>query len=354
MRAQFTVVGEALIDLVESAAHPSTFTAHAGGSLYNVALTLARLGQDVSLVARTGRDGFGRLLEDKARASGVRVDRWQTVAEPTSLAVASLDADGKARYDFYLDSTAALGWDDSIVDLVPLGGVLHLGSLSSWRPPSGAVLQALQQRAYEAGDTLVSYDPNIRPALIADVAAVRTSVERCVAAAHIVKSSDEDAMFLYPERSPEETARHWCSRGAALVVLTYGAAGAVAFAGGAEVARRPGLAITVADTVGAGDSFAGGLLGALADRGISSPSGLRSALGDASVVDEVLAEAVLVSAMTCEAPGADPPTRAAVDARAAAQRRSGGVVEDQAEGAALPGTDRRDPVPDGRGRPPAR
>jgi fructokinase len=315
MEARFTVVGEALVDLVESATQPGTYTAHAGGSLYNVALTLARLGEDVSLVARSGQDAFGRMLEDKARASGVRFDRWQVVAEPTSLAVASMDADRKAHYDFYFDGTAGLGWDDSIVDLVPSGGVLHLGSLASWRPPSGPVLQALQKRAFDLGDTLVSYDPNIRPALIADVDAVRTSVERCVAAAHIVKTSDDDARFLYPGVGPEDTARRWCSSGALLVIVTYGADGAAAFAGGRELARCPGIEITLADTVGAGDSFSGGLLAYLADHGVVSPEALRTALADDRIVPDAVAQAVLVSALTCEAPGADPPTRAELDAR---------------------------------------
>lgn len=312
---EFTVVGEALVDLVESASHPGTYTAHAGGSLYNVALTLARLGRDVSLAARSGKDAFGQLLEDKARASGVRFDLWEIVDEPTSLAVVSLDADRKAHYDFYFDGTAALGWGASVVDVVPRAGVLHLGSLASWRPPSGPVLQALQQRAYDRPDTLVSYDPNIRPALIADVDAVRTRVERSVAAAHIVKASDDDAVFLYPDSAPEDTARRWCALGPLLVIVTYGADGARAFAGGDEVARCPGVEITLADTVGAGDSFSGGLLAALADRGVASPDSLRAALTSGPAVEDALAEAVLVSAMTCEAPGADPPTRAEVVAR---------------------------------------
>lgn len=311
----FTVVGEALVDLVESAVQPRTYTAHAGGSPYNVAVTLARLGQDVSLVARSGDDAFGKLLADKARASGVRFDRWQTVAQPTSLAVASLDTHGKAHYDFYLDNTAALGWDDSVVDLVPTGGVLHLGSIASWRPPSGPVLQALQKHAYDSGDTLVSYDPNVRPMLIADVDAARRSVERCIAGAHLVKSSDEDAMFLYPGESAEQIGRHWSTQ-AVLVVMTYGADGAAAFAGGEEIARRPGLEIQLADTVGAGDSFCGGLLSALADAGVTTPDALRTAGRD--IIDDALAQAVLVSAMTCEKPGADPPTRAELATRSSA------------------------------------
>lgn len=302
--AMFTVVGEALVDLV---GRPPHFTAYAGGSPYNVAITLARLGAQVSLVARSGRDEFGRLLEDKARASGVRFDRWQVVDEPTTLAVAALRDDGSARYDFYLDGTAGLGWDDSVLDLVPTGGVLHLGSLASWRPPSAGVLQALQRRAYDSGSTLVSYDPNVRPALIANVDTARASIERCISAAHLVKASDEDIEYLYPGASLDEVARRWCGLGSTVVVVTRGADGAVAFALDGEVARRPGLAIVVADTVGAGDSFAGGLLAALGPIAADELAGAD--------LDAALAQAILVSAMTCERSGANPPTRAELEAR---------------------------------------
>ena len=299
----FTVGGEALVDLVGQSPH---FTAYAGGSSYNVAITLGRLGAPVSLIARTGRDEFGAMLETKARASGVSFDRWQIVDEPTSLAVATLDADGSAHYDFYFTGTAALEWDDSLVETAPTSGVLMLGSIASWRPPSAGILQALQRRAHDSGAVLVAYDPNVRPALIADRDTARASIERCISAAHLVKASDEDVEFLYPGTELTEVARRWCELGPTLVVVTLGSAGAVAIGADGEVARCPGEQITVADTVGAGDSFAAGLLAAL---GEVSPSELADRIPDA------LHQAVLVSAMTCERNGADPPTRAELDDR---------------------------------------
>jgi fructokinase len=306
----FTVVGEALVDLVQSRDNPADFSAHAGGSPYNVAITLARLDQPVSLVVRSGRDAFGRMLEDKARASGVAFDRWQIVDEPTSLAVASLDPSGGATYDFYLDSTAGLSWNDSLVDLVPTGGVLHLGSIASWRPPSGPVLQAMQRRAFDSGTTLVSYDPNVRPALITDVDVTRASIERCIASSHVVKASDEDVAYLYPHASLAEVAARW---DAPLVVITLGGEGAVAYGKGGELARCAGRDITVADTVGAGDSFAGGLLSALADAGVTTPDALAGAGTDQ--LGAALEQAVAVSAITCERRGAEPPTRADLASR---------------------------------------
>lgn len=312
MAGVFTVIGDVLVDLVEVRGSADTFAAHPGGSAYNVAITLARLGSDVALVARTGRDRFGRMLEAKARDAGVSFERWQLVGEPTTLAVASLDPIGGAEYDFYLDGTAGLGWDDTVIDLASDVQVLHLGSLTSWRPPSGTVLHALQRRAYHTG-ALVSYDPNVRPALIEDVATVGTSIERCIAAAHLVKASDQDAAFLYPRDTLADVASRWCDLGAAIVVFTCGAAGAVAFGRDGELLRVPGVPVTVADTVGAGDAFAGGLLAALADDGLATPAALVGAPSER--IAAAVRQAVLVSAMTCERPGADPPTRAELDAR---------------------------------------
>lgn len=306
----FTVVGEALVDLVETG--EATFSAHAGGSAYNVAITLARLGAPVTVAARAGPDRFGRMLEAKARDSGVRFDAWQTVAEPTTLAVASLDASGAATYDFYLDATAGLGWDATLAERLALTGPLHVGSLASWRPPSAGVVQAVQRRAFETG-VLVSYDLNVRPALISDSAATTGEIERCVAAAHLIKASDEDVAYLYPSRTLPDLAKQWCDLGATLVVITHGAEGAVVYGTDGELARVPGERVVVADTVGAGDAFAGGLLLALADAGLATPAGLQGA--SAADIETAVRTAVLVSAITCERRGADPPSRAELAAR---------------------------------------
>lgn len=329
-----TVVGEALVDLVRPAG-AATFAAHPGGSPYNVAITLARLGVPTSLVARIGRDEFGRMLVGKARDSGLDVRRVATIDRPTTLAVAGVDADGHAEYDFYVDATAAFDWDDSLVDLRVID-VLHVGSLASWLPQSAPRVLELQQRAHAAG-SLVSYDPNVRPALIADALSVRSGIERCIALAHLVKASDEDVAFLYPRESLDTVAARWCELGAALAVVTLGRQGAVAFGAGGELVRRPGLPISVADTVGAGDSFTGGLLAALVDRGLVTPPALVAAVAGApGLVGEAVQHAVVVSAMTCERRGADPPTRAELDERVRHTRRptggSGCVVEDEAEG----------------------
>lgn len=306
--ALFTVVGEALIDLVQT--EPANFVARAGGSPFNVAVTLARLDQSVSLAARAGRDGFGDLLIESAARDGVDVSGFERAEQPTTLAVATLDERGSARYDFYFDATAGLGWT---VLPQPRTAFLHVGSIASWRQPSAPLVLEVQQRAHASGDVLVSYDPNVRPNLMDDSA--RGTLADGLRAAHLIKVSDEDLAFLHPDVDPAQVAAQWCAGGADLVVVTHGGSGAVAYGPRGELARSPAPRITVVDTVGAGDSFMGGLLAALADAGLQRPQQLREAVAtDSATIGAALAQAVLVAAYTCEQRGANPPTRAQLDA----------------------------------------
>jgi fructokinase len=166
----------------------------------------------------------------------------------------------------------------------------------------------------------VSYDPNVRPALMGAAARARADVERLVALSDVVKVSDDDLHWLYPDRSDEDVACDWLGRGPALVVVTRGDAGVYAISARGEL-RRPAMAVDLVDTVGAGDSFTAGLLD-----GLRRANLLGAARGDAlAAIDEatladVVAEAALVAAITCSRPGADPPTRAEVDAASTARR----------------------------------
>jgi fructokinase len=305
----FTVVGEALVDLVET--EPATFVARAGGSPFNVAVTLARLGAPVALVARAGRDGFGDLLVESAARDGVDVSGFARAQEPTTLAVATLDEHGSARYDFYFDATAGLGWAALPAVTSP---VLHVGSIASWRDPSAPLVLGLMGHAHSTGDTLISYDPNVRPGLMGDASAAQELLQPRLERAHLIKVSDEDLRFLAPGGDPAAVAGAWCDLGASMVIVTFGGDGAVAYGPGGELARSPAPKISVIDTVGAGDSFMGGLLAGLADAGVSSPADLRAAVaGDTATIGAALTQAVLVAAVTCERRGANPPTRAQLE-----------------------------------------
>jgi fructokinase len=152
----------------------------------------------------------------------------------------------------------------------------------------------------------VSYDPNVRPHLQPDRERAREQVERAVASAHLVKTSEEDIAWVRPGSSVESVAADWLALGAAAVVVTRGGAGSVAYTAGGTVARPP-VAVDVVDTVGAGDAFMSGLLDALDRRGLLTPSGIAD--GDYA---ELLDDAALVAAITCSRAGANPPRRAEV------------------------------------------
>ena len=308
----FVVVGEALIDLVGQRGG-RTLAAHPGGSPANVALGLARLGVPVTLKTRLGRDAFGEMISAHLEASGVLVDGGPEGGVSTSLAIATLAA-GIASYDFRID------WDVGPLAPLPIEArCLHTGSLATVLPPGEASVVDLVEREHKRGRVTVSYDPNVRPALLGDAAQARPDIERLVALSDVIKVSDEDLRWLYPNRRDEDVAQAWLASGPALVVVTRGGAGVYAVSAGLEL-HRQAVPIDLVDTVGAGDSFTSGLLDGLHRADLVSGA-RRDALAaiDEATLGSVLDAAALIAAITCSRPGADPPTRAEVDAALAAQ-----------------------------------
>ncbi|HTP18460.1 MAG TPA: carbohydrate kinase [Solirubrobacteraceae bacterium] len=308
----FVVVGEALIDLVGQRGG-RTLAAHPGGSPANVALGLARLGVPVTLKTRLGRDAFGEMISAHLEASGVQVDGGPEGGVSTSLAIATLAA-GIASYDLRID------WDVGPLAPVPIEArCLHTGSLATVLPPGEASVVDLVEREHKRGRVTVSYDPNVRPALLGDAARARPDIERLVALSDVVKVSDEDLRWLYPDRRDEDVAQAWLASGPALVVVTRGGAGVYAVSAGLEL-HRQAVPIDLVDTVGAGDSFTSGLLDGL-HRADLVGGARRDALAaiDEATLGSVVDAAALIAAITCSRPGADPPTRAEVDAALAAQ-----------------------------------
>lgn len=306
----FIVIGEALIDLLP-AADEGTYIARPGGSPLNIAVGLARLGQPTALAARLSADPFGTILRRHLDGSGVDQRYARTAAEPSTIALIEL-ADGQARYQFSADGPD-FRWTPAELAFLPGGARgLHFGSLASWLPPGDGAIVAAVSRIRAAGEVLVSYDPNIRPALQPDADAARAQVELSVCQAHVVKASADDLQWLYGPCDPGTVARRWLDLGAGLVVVTAGADGATAWTRPGPAVSRPAYPATVADTVGAGDAFSSGLLDALARRDLLSPAPVTAGL-DAAVLAAVLDEAGLVAGLTCERPGANPPWRAEID-----------------------------------------
>ncbi len=297
------VVGEALIDIVVS--RDGRSTEHVGGSPANVALALARLGNDVGLVTSVGRDDRGDRIVAHLAGNGVRLLGQVRGAAATSTATATLDEAGVATYDF------ALVWDVEDIELDDAVTCVHVGSLGvAIEPGASAVIEAVSRAADRV---LVSFDPNPRPRLVSDHTAAVGRTEQVASLAHVVKTSDEDLDFLYPGQSLEQVARHWLeAERTALVVVTRGADGAVAVTR-SQIVSIEAPATAVVDTVGAGDTFTAGLLDALARRqllDVRRTGDLQD--DDGQMLQAVLREAAMTASITCEREGADPPTRVEV------------------------------------------
>ena len=302
----FVVVGEALVDLVGERGS-RTFVAHPGGSPANVALGLARLGDAVTLVTRLGPDAFGEMVSAHLEASGVRVEAQADPGATTSLAVATLAA-GSATYDFRID------WELPAVAPLPAGTrCLHTGSLATALAPGSGKVTGLLEQERRRGQVTLSYDPNVRPALLGTPEAARPGIEHLVGLSDVIKVSDEDLRWLYPGRADEDVAQEWRARGPALVVVTRGASGVVAVTRTQSLHRRS-RPIELVDTVGAGDAFTAGMLDGLARADLlGGPRRAALAEVDAPTLIGVLDRAGLVAALTCSRPGADPPTRVELD-----------------------------------------
>lgn len=297
---QVLVVGEALIDVVHR--QDGTVDEHPGGSPANVALTLGRLGRDVQLLAWLGEDAYGSMVRRWLDASGVTLAPGATGAAQTSIATARLDANGAATYDFEIE------WRmPAAVEVSPRTVAIHSGSVAATLAPGGDDVVDLMRR-YRPNIT-VTYDPNIRPTLMGMPLTTAPRVEELVMLADVVKVSDEDLAWLYPHRGPEVSAALWQKRQGSIVVMTRGGEGAVAwFPGGrVEVTAPP---TTVADTVGAGDSFMGALIDGLWSADLLGGA-RRAALRriDAATLTAVLERCAKVAAITVSRPGANPPRR---------------------------------------------
>ncbi|MEV8370476.1 carbohydrate kinase [Microbacterium sp. NPDC064584] len=290
------VIGEALIDIVVTA-DGSEPVEHVGGSPANVALALGRLGDRVSVLTAIADDDRGRRIADHLRASGVAMHPSSWSLDRTSTALARITADGSARYEF--DVT----WSLPSVPVVR-DDIVHVGSIAAFvQPGADSVLTALQNTPEP---TVISFDPNIRPALVGDRAAALAQVDAITALADIVKLSDEDAEWLYPGWGAEAVVDRLLETGARVVAVTMGGDGALIGSAHGKV-TVPAPHVKVRDTVGAGDTFSAGLIDAV----LHQPDLLQTP--DADALTSLGRHAAAAAAITVQRPGADPPTREELD-----------------------------------------
>ncbi len=296
--------GEALIDFLprKTADGQAAYQPFCGGSIYNTAIALGRLGVPTGLFTGLSSDFFGDMLRDGLVASKVSLGFAKQWDKPSTLAFVKL-AGGQARYSFFDDNSAVrmltardLPCFDSKIK------ALHFGSISLIPEPVGSALEQLLRR--EATSRVISFDPNIRASMIQDRRAHLARLHRMIALADIVKVSDEDVAWMTGKDDAKAAAKKWLKLGAKLVLVTRGAKGVEAFTGSFSFSRAAHK-VKVADTVGAGDTFTAGLLTALRAMKLLDKSKL-AAISEANL-STALAFAARAAAITCSRPGADPP-----------------------------------------------
>ena len=305
----FLICGEALYDVFPVAETDSgfTFDARIGGSPFNVAVGLSRLGRKAALFTGLSSDPLGRRLEQALETENVDTAYLVRKHNPTTLAVVGLDASGSPHYTFYGEEAADRAITEADLPRLPESVTgLHFGSYSLVVDDTGASLLTLARR--NAGQRLISLDPNVRTNVEPDISRWRSRVEDFSSLANIVKVSVEDLELLYPgDDGVESAVTRWHSRGVQLVLVTRGAQGALVSLRG-EVFEVPGLKVETVDTVGAGDTFQAALLCGLEELGKAGIEGLAAL--SAEDCRRVVLLAVEAAAITCSRRGADLPRRA--------------------------------------------
>lgn len=295
-------LGELLVDFVAtvsgvSLADAPAFKKAPGGAPANVAAALARLGASAGFMGKVGDDPFGHFLVNTLRALGVDTAavRWSREAR-TALAFVSLRADGEREFTFYRHPSADMLYSPDDVDLAYIRGakVFHFGSISLIGEPSRSTTLLAARTARDAG-LLVSYDPNLRPALWPSEQAAREGILLGWRLAHVIKVSEEELAFL--GGGEPEGARLLWRDDLRLLVVTRGRAGC-RYATPALSGEVPGFAVRAVDTTGAGDGFVAGMLKGLLDT--------PQAWGDEARLRQVLRYANAVGALATTRRGAIP------------------------------------------------
>ena len=300
MSKEIWVCGEALIDLIPRGEQK---VAIVGGGPANTAKALARLGFDSYFIDGISTDSFGGMIKDQLLHDGVNLKYAHYSDKQTCTADVSLDKAGVASYVFTIDGTATFDftndWLPSPEEIKPV--VLQIGTLATIVQPAADVLLEWAKRVAKVAP--IVFDPNVRSSVLPDRPKYQEAIAKWAAISEVIKVSEDDLAWLYPEQDQIAIAEEWIKGGSTLVIITKGSYGIIGVTKD-DVVSVPGVKIEVVDTVGAGDTVGAIVVEAIVERG------LKVITGD--VLREVLVRATKAAAITCSRAGANPPTRAEI------------------------------------------
>ena len=315
----FVVGGESLIDLVQEPLGLDgiiQMSAHQGGSPYNCAIALSKLGNDTGFLCPISKDGFGTYLLGPLQEAGVTPLLPERVFAPSTLAVVTLNAKKEAQYEFYRGAERAFTNAGLRAALPNDMKLFQIGGFCPIEPEDAAVWVDVAIYALRQG-AMLSMDPNVRPSLVSDFAAYKRRLDAFLDLVHIVKLSREDLSALDPGKPIEQHGQELLGRpNCELVVVTLGDEGSVAFTESGTTRAAIYSPPVFGDTVGAGDSLMAGILTILGEQGDLKPGRLKAL--DEAAVTKVLRFGAVVAGLNCAHKGCVPPTRGEVDAVLAA------------------------------------
>jgi len=296
--------GEALIDMLPQKLEDGrgAYVPVPGGALYNTAIALGRLGEDVGFFSGLSTDMFGQLLVQHLEDSNVSTAYCMRSPNPTTMAFVTL-VNGSARYSFLDENTAGRMLDVKALPQLPEAvSALHFGAISLISEPCGSTFEEFMRRMCHA--KVISFDPNIRPGFVTNEQAYRDRLRRMIGMSDIIKVSEEDLAWMEPGGRFEHVAHNWIEGGATVVTLTLGEGGARAITKDFDL-TIPAKPVEVVDTVGAGDTFNAGFLASLNATGVLAKTQLHTI--DKDTLKSALEYGSKVAAYTVSQAGANPP-----------------------------------------------
>lgn len=301
------VCGEALMDVFAVGETPTgiALDARVGGSPFNVAVGLARLGQRAGFLGAVSQGFLGERLLRALASERVELSAVVRSPAPTTVSLVGLNDRGVPSYAFYGEGAADRQLVPDAIAALPAGiTAVHVGSYATVVEPIASTLRALVEREHRRA--VIAYDPNLRLNVEPDGAKWRAMLAFMLPRTHLLKISDEDLALLLPGTAPEAFAADALQRGAKFVVVTRGAEGASGWTAQGRADAEP-VRVDVVDTVGAGDTFQAALLTWLAEQGRLSPQGIAT-LAPPQIA-AALGFAARAAAITCSRRGADLPRR---------------------------------------------
>jgi fructokinase len=296
--------GEALIDMIPTTldSKETAFIPKIGGAVLNTSICLGRLGADVGFLGAVSKDLFGEQILEELINSKVNTSFCLETSNNTTLAFAKI-ANGTTTYSFFDENSSNrticlkdVVLDDNKVDTIYVGGI----SLMS--EPNGSEIENFITK--ESSKKIVFYDPNVRPNFIEDRSLFIQRFEKILSQSDIIKISEEDLEWLYPDGSFEEIYKQWLELGLSIIVLTRGSEGAIIKTKNCEATSR-GEKVEVVDTIGAGDIFNGALLFSLSNHKSFSKKDLINI--DKESLEKSLKFANKIAAISVGRIGANPP-----------------------------------------------